>query len=132
MIPALKAAILNRQRLTFDYLTAAACARRASLPIRLWFKSSAWYAGVMYAKRALRTFKLTRIKRLRAIPAISRRGAGLHADRADGYSAGYAACPSRCASTQAWRSASTTTLRKNACGRKAAFSCAAAFMPGNG
>lgn len=45
------------------------CAPREVCPIRLWFKSSAWYLlAYCMQKRALRTFKLTRIKRLRAIP----------------------------------------------------------------
>lgn len=70
LIPALKAAILNRQRLTFDYYNSSGvCAPREVCPIRLWFKSSAWYLlAYCMQKRALRTFKLTRIKRLRAIP----------------------------------------------------------------
>lgn len=70
LIPALKAAILNRQRLTFDYYNSSGvCATREVCPIRLWFKSSAWYLlAYCMQKRALRTFKLTRIKRLRAIP----------------------------------------------------------------
>lgn len=70
LIPALKAAILNLQRLTFDYYNSSGvCAPREVCPIRLWFKSSAWYLlAYCMQKRALRTFKLTRIKRLCAIP----------------------------------------------------------------
>lgn len=70
LIPALKAAILNRQRLAFDYYNSSGlCAPREVCPVRLWFKSSAWYllAYCMH-RRAMRTFKLTRIKRLRVVP----------------------------------------------------------------
>lgn len=70
MIPILKTAILNRQPLAFDYYNSSGdCAPREVCPIRLWFKSSAWYLlAYCMQRRALRTFKLTRIKRLRSIP----------------------------------------------------------------
>ena len=82
LIPALKAAILNRQRLTFDYYNSSGvCAPREVCPIRLWFKSSAWYLlAYCMQKRALRTFKLTRIKRPPALsarpPLRARRNSG--------------------------------------------------------
>ena len=70
MLPILKTAILNRQPLAFDYYNSCGdCAPREVCPIRLWFKSSAWYLlAYCMQRRALRTFKLTRIKRLRSIP----------------------------------------------------------------
>ena len=70
MLPILKTAILNRQPLAFDYYNSSGdCAPREVCPIRLWFKSSAWYLlAYCMQRRALRTFKLTRIKRLRSIP----------------------------------------------------------------
>ncbi len=70
MLPILKTAILNRQPLAFDYYNSGGdCAPREVCPIRLWFKSSAWYLlAYCMQRRALRTFKLTRIKRLRSIP----------------------------------------------------------------
>ena len=69
LIPVLKAAILNRRMLAFDYYNSGGvCAPREVCPVRLWFKSSAWYLlAYCMQKRAMRTFKLTRIKRLRAI-----------------------------------------------------------------
>ena len=70
LIPVLKAAILNRRMLAFDYYNSGGvCAPREVCPIRLWFKSSAWYllAYCMH-RRAMRTFKLTRIKRLHVVP----------------------------------------------------------------
>ena len=70
LIPVLKDAILNRRMLAFDYYNSSGvCAPREVCPVRLWFKSSAWYLlAYCMEKRALRTFKLTRIKRLRTIP----------------------------------------------------------------
>ena len=70
MLPILKTAILNRQPLAFDYYNSGGdCAPREVCPIRLWFKSSAWYLlAYCMQRRALRTFKLTRIKRLHSIP----------------------------------------------------------------
>ena len=67
LISVLKAAILNRQMLAFDYYNSSGvCAPREVCPVRLWFKSSAWYLlAYCMQKRAMRTFKLTRIKRLR-------------------------------------------------------------------
>lgn len=66
MIATLKDAILSRRPLGFDYYnTAGMCAPRRVCPIRLWFKSSAWYLLAYCTDRhAVRTFKLTRIKRL--------------------------------------------------------------------
>ena len=70
LIPVLKDAILNRRMLAFDYYNSSGvCAPREVCPVRLWFKSSAWYLlAYCTHRRALRTFKLTRIKRLRALP----------------------------------------------------------------
>lgn len=69
LIPVLKDAILNRRMLAFDYYSSSGvCAPREVCPIRLWFKSSAWYLlAYCIQKRSMRTFKLTRIKRLRII-----------------------------------------------------------------
>lgn len=66
MITTLKDAIICRRPLSFDYYnTAGICKPRIVCPIRLWFKSSAWYLlAYCMDSRAMRTFKLTRIKRL--------------------------------------------------------------------
>lgn len=66
MISTFKDAIVCRRLLGFDYYnTAGICKPRRVCPIRLWFKSSAWYLlAYCMDRRAVRTFKLTRIKRL--------------------------------------------------------------------
>ena len=77
MLPILKTAILNRQPLAFDYYNSGGdCAPREVCPIRLWFKSSAWYLlAYCMQRRALRTFKLTRILALELLEEIEKTAA---------------------------------------------------------
>ena len=115
MLPILKTAILNRQPLAFDYYNSGGdCAPREVCPIRLWFKSSAWYLlAYCMQRRALRTFKLTRIKRLRSIPGefpTRRLPAWLTKRRK--FNRTRLRFALRCASTRAWLSAFMTISRK--------------------
>lgn len=68
LLATLRDAILSRQTLAFDYYgESGQRTRRQVCPLRLWFKGSGWYLAAYCTQRnALRTFKLTRIKR--AIP----------------------------------------------------------------
>ncbi len=122
LIPTLKAAILNRQRLTFDYYNSRrnVCAAQVC-PIRFGSKQRMVSARVLHGQRAVRTFKLTRIKRLRAFRRFSAEALA-RAIRAEDIQPKYAAFL-HVEIDAAWRSASTTTLRNNSLrGRKAAIS----------
>ena len=70
LLATLKEAILSQSVITFDYYgeTGAATARRVC-PRRLWFKGRTWYLlAYCLTKNAMRTFKLTRIKRAQIVP----------------------------------------------------------------
>ena len=62
----LKTAILQRQIIEFDYLTSdGQITHRQVEPIKLWFKSKAWYLKTFcLLRQSARTFKLTRIRNL--------------------------------------------------------------------
>lgn len=62
----LKAAIIERRVIEFDYFNASGeQSRRRVEPIQLWFKSKSWYfKAFCLAKNDLRTFRLTRIRNL--------------------------------------------------------------------
>lgn len=61
----LKNAILQSRVIAFDYYAGnGRMERRVVEPIRLWFKSSAWYlCAWCRSRQAMRTFKILRIKR---------------------------------------------------------------------
>ena len=70
LLATLMEAILSQSVITFDYYgeTGAATARRVC-PRRLWFKGRTWYLlSFCLTKNAMRTFKLTRIKRAQIVP----------------------------------------------------------------
>lgn len=70
LLATLKTAILERRLLGFDYYgeSGRASARRVC-PTKLWFKGHAWYLRAYCLDRhAIRTFKLTRIKRAQILP----------------------------------------------------------------
>ena len=70
LLATLKEAILSQSVITFDYYgeTGAATARRVC-PRRLWFKGRTWYLlAYCLTRNAMRTFKLTRIKRAQIVP----------------------------------------------------------------
>lgn len=70
LLSTLKTAILERRTLEFDYYSesGARTARRVC-PQKLWFKTRTWYLQAYCLTRgAMRTFKLTRIKRARIVP----------------------------------------------------------------
>ena len=70
LLATLKEAILSQSVITFDYYgeTGVATARRVC-PRRLWFKGRTWYLlAYCLTKNAMRTFKLTRIKRVQLVP----------------------------------------------------------------
>ena len=70
LLTTLKDAILSRSVLAFDYYgeSGVATARRVC-PRRLWFKGRTWYLlAYCLTKNAMRTFKLTRIKRVQLVP----------------------------------------------------------------
>ena len=61
-----KAAILERRIVEFDYFGAnGEATRRRVEPVRLWFKSKAWYVkGFCLARQDMRLFKLSRVRNL--------------------------------------------------------------------
>ena len=65
LIATLKAAILGRKRLAFDYYgEAGRPTAREVCPFTLWFKGRSWYLHAYCLTRsAMRTFKLSRIRR---------------------------------------------------------------------
>ena len=70
LLATLKEAILSRRMLAFDYYgeSGAATARRVC-PQRLWFKGRTWYLlAYCLTRNAMRTFKLTRIRRAQIVP----------------------------------------------------------------
>lgn len=70
LIATLKAAILGTQRLTFHYCSESGKQTdRLVCPLTLWFKGQAWYLRAYCLSRcAVRTFKLTRMRRVRIVP----------------------------------------------------------------
>ncbi|MGN0773223.1 MAG: helix-turn-helix transcriptional regulator [Candidatus Ventricola sp.] len=66
----LKEAILESRVLAFDYYgESGEKTERVVCPLRLWFKGQAWYLrAYCLARRAVRTFKLSRLKRPRIVP----------------------------------------------------------------
>jgi len=62
----LKEAILQHQIIEFDYLTSdGGITHRQVEPVKLWFKSRAWYLKTFcLLRQSARTFKLTRIRNL--------------------------------------------------------------------
>ena len=66
----LKEAILESRVLAFDYYgESGEKTERTVCPLRLWFKGQAWYLrAYCLARRAVRTFKLSRLKRPRIVP----------------------------------------------------------------
>lgn len=72
LLATLKEAILSRRVLAFDYYgeSGAATARRVC-PQRLWFKGRTWYLlAYCLTRNAMRTFKLTRIRRAQILPGV--------------------------------------------------------------
>ena len=70
LLATLKEAILSQSVLAFDYYgESGAATERRVCPQRLWFKGRTWYLlAYCLTKNAMRTFKLTRIKRAQAVP----------------------------------------------------------------
>ena len=66
----LKEAILSSRVLAFDYYgESGEKSERLVCPLRLWFKGQAWYLrAYCLTRRAVRTFKLSRLKRPRVVP----------------------------------------------------------------
>lgn len=70
LLPIIKAAILEKHMLEFDYYGEYGEKRsRRACPMKLWFKAHAWYLLAFCLERqALRVFKLTRIKHAQIVP----------------------------------------------------------------
>lgn len=70
LIATLKTAILGRRVLSFDYYGEAChAAPRRVCPLTLWFKGQSWYLRAYCLERkAVRTFKLSRLRRTQIIP----------------------------------------------------------------
>lgn len=70
LIASLKAAILGRRLLAFDYCGEnGKQTSRLVCPMMLWFKGHSWYLRAYCLTRsAVRTFKLTRMRRARIVP----------------------------------------------------------------
>ena len=66
----LRETILSSRVLAFDYYgESGEKTERVVCPLRLWFKGQAWYLrAYCLARRAVRTFKLSRLKRPRIVP----------------------------------------------------------------
>lgn len=66
----LREAILGNHVLAFDYYgESGEKTGRTVCPLRLWFKGQAWYLrAYCLSRRAMRTFKLSRLKRPRIVP----------------------------------------------------------------
>lgn len=66
----LREAILGSRVLSFDYYgESGEMTARTVCPLRLWFKGQAWYLrAYCLSRRAVRTFKLSRLKRPRIVP----------------------------------------------------------------
>jgi len=64
-----KDAIIHHKVITFDYYGAnGTLTSRKAEPVQLWFKGNAWYLRAYCTdRRAMRTFKMSRIKRLQAL-----------------------------------------------------------------
>lgn len=67
----LKSAILNKNRIAFDYFSASGKKTgRCIEPLKLLFKGQSWYVyGFCLSKAALRFFKVSRIRQLRRLTA---------------------------------------------------------------
>ena len=74
-ISELQYAIVNRHRIRFDYVsTELKKSSRIIEPLRLAFKSHAWYIiGYCGEREAIRIFRLSRIKKLQVMPEIFER-----------------------------------------------------------
>lgn len=68
----LREAILSSRVLAFDYYgESGEKTERVVCPLRLWFKGQAWYLrAYCLTRRAVRTFKLSRLKRPRIVPGV--------------------------------------------------------------
>ena len=66
----IRQSILEKRVLAFDYYGESGCkTQRQVCPFTLWFKGQAWYLRAFcLSRRAVRTFKLTRLKRPSIIP----------------------------------------------------------------
>lgn len=64
-----KDAILRHKVVSFDYYgTNGSMTTRETEPVQLWYKSGAWYLrAYCRSRRAMRTFKMSRVKRLRTL-----------------------------------------------------------------
>lgn len=64
-----KDAIIHHKVIAFDYYGSnGVMTSRKAEPVQLWFKSSTWYLRAFcLERRAMRTFKMSRIKRLQAL-----------------------------------------------------------------
>ena len=69
LIGTIKAAILGRQRLGFDYCgESGVSSAREVCPFTLWFKGHSWYLlAYCLSREAMRTFKLSRIRRIQLL-----------------------------------------------------------------
>ena len=69
LIGTIKAAILGRQRLGFDYCgESGSPSSREVCPFTLWFKGRSWYLlAYCLSREAMRTFKLSRIRRVKPL-----------------------------------------------------------------
>ncbi len=68
----IKESIIHHKVIVFDYYGTNGCltSRRVE-PLQLWFKSSAWYLKAYCQQRnAMRTFKMSRIKRLQVLEEV--------------------------------------------------------------
>lgn len=68
----IKESIIHHKVIAFDYYGTNGCltSRRVE-PLQLWFKSSAWYLKAYCQQRnAMRTFKMSRIKRLQVLEEV--------------------------------------------------------------
>ena len=71
-ITELKYAILNKHRITFFYFNSELKKTKRTIePLRLVFKSHAWYiVGYCKMKREIRTFRLSRVRNLQVLPEL--------------------------------------------------------------
>ncbi len=68
----IKESIVHHKVIAFDYYGTNGClTSRKVEPLQLWFKSSAWYLKAYCQQRnAIRTFKMSRIKRLQVLEEV--------------------------------------------------------------
>ncbi|WP_395014189.1 helix-turn-helix transcriptional regulator [Robinsoniella peoriensis] len=74
-ISELQHAIINKHMITFEYINnEIQKSKRAVEPLRLVFKSHAWYiVGFCQSKRDIRIFRLSRMKHIRVTPEVFER-----------------------------------------------------------